>query len=104
MVGILRDNYETFSYLIVENAAKMPDCSCSEQAPSCTVTELGPVWAGELYDVDFIRGMLQHRFPCDEYLQSLLLLLLEESEYVNLLITLSQQFPNYCKNTITYYK
>lgn len=57
------------------------NCSCAESAPGNTCLELGPVWAGPIFNHNFVEGVTkQATSPSDLELKSYLSLILEEAE------------------------
>ncbi|XP_073994341.1 TRMT1-like protein isoform X4 [Rhodnius prolixus] len=59
------------------------DCECSKNAPGKTAQELGPLWAGPIFNADFIQEMLANKFGSDNVLKSTLSIILEEARCVS---------------------
>lgn len=63
------------------------DCECSKNAPGKTAQELGPLWAGPIFNADFIQEMLANKFGSDNVLKSTLSIILEEARLIIIFIT-----------------
>lgn len=58
-------------------------CECSKNAPGKTCQELGPLWAGPIFNADFIEQMIASKFGNDNVLKSTFSTILEEARCVS---------------------
>lgn len=69
------------SIYTVENPAKLLSCKCSETTPGKVAVNVGPIWCGHIYDVNFLRNMILHlpKFPWKSNLKELMETMLFEA-------------------------
>lgn len=71
-----------FSEFVLESPASILDCDCKKNAVGKIVLELGPIWSGEIFDIDFTEAMLENskEQPWEKLVKLPLTQILEEAK------------------------
>lgn len=58
------------------------NCNCSDGAPGDTALELGPLWAGDIFDVEFLDSVITNKRTLDPKVILAVSTMLEEARQV----------------------
>lgn len=71
------------SEFVLDSPETFLDCDCRKNSVGKIFYDLGPIWAGEIFDSDFVSSMLDNckEFPWEKTVTGLLTCLAEEARY-----------------------